>query len=503
MVHRNYCDYPFTPPRHTPDLALFGAGKKILLQSTHTLLETSAKYPLHTRQTLRSMSWQQTAPGIYARPFDTIERFYRGIAASGAHLNREQYFISSAVQFKDAVSLEDLRQAWKALIHKHPQQATVADESGSNLTYTVLSPESLDAWVQKTLIVYSESDTRSAEELDVALSPCPVLTAHYLPASRELLFRIPHWRSDGVGLILLQDAFFTLLADGSSAKDLIFDGSEISRFPATMDSAASINLEVTPEISQGADAQLAALFTGSAPAAFDAELPNSLPSESRRIGTHLSREESQKVIAASKARGLTVTVAVHAALLSVMLKHATPVDGRLICFTTYNIRDRVPAPWNGSAAAGTVYHTGRVCSVEFGANKTYDEIAKFLTTDYKRDLQPLFDYMAEYVPKIGAMLAAPLELALQAPGGAHPELSSLGDLDKWLKHQYVGAANTVELQDWWLGVEVINKLLQSYLWTRNGELTIAHHYNEAFYDRAFVEQILGEWKATIVKELIG
>lgn len=448
------------------------------------------------------MSWQQTAPGVYARPFDTIERFYRGIAGSGAHLNREQYLISSAVQFKDAVSPEDLRQAWKALIHKHPQQATVADESGANLTYTVLSPESLDAWVQKTLTVYPESDTRSAEDLDVALSPCPVLTAHYLPASRELLFRTPHWRSDGIGLILLQDVFFDLLAKGSSAKDLVFDGSEISRFPATMDQAASINLKVTPEISQGADAQLAPLFVGSAPAAFDAELPNNLPSESRRMGTHLSREESQKIIAASKARGLTVTVAVHSALISVILKHASPPDGRLISFTTYDIRGRVPAPWNGSAAAGTVYHTGRACSVDFGENKTYDEIAKFLTTDYKRDLQPLLDNMVDYVPKIGAMLAAPLEIALQAPGGAHPELSSLGDLDKRFKSRYEGAANTVELQDWWLGVEVINKLLQSYLWTRNGELHIAHHYNEAFYDRAFVEQIMEEWKATIVKELI-
>lgn len=449
------------------------------------------------------MSWQQTAPGVYARPFDTIERFYRGIAASGAHLNREQYFISSMVQFKDALSPDALRQAWKALIHKHPHQATLADESGEKLTYTPLTPESLDTWVQKTLTIYPESDKRSAEELDVALSPCTELTAHYLPSSRELLFRIPHWRSDGIGLILLQDAFFTLLADGSPDKDLVFDGSEVSRFPATMDSAASINMEVTPEISQGADAQLAALFVGSAPAAFDASLPNALPSESRRMGTHLSQEESQKVIAASKARGLTVTVAVHAALLSVMLKHGSPADGRLIAFTTYNIRDRLPAPWNGPAAAGTVYHTGRPCSVEFGTYKTYDEIAKFLTADYKRDLQPLFDYMASYVPKIGAMLAAPLEMALQAPGGAHPELSSLGDLDKRLKTRYVGAANTFEIQDWWLGVEIINRLLQSYLWTRNGELHIAHHYNEAFYDRAFVEQIMGEWKATIVKELIG
>ncbi|CRG91989.1 hypothetical protein PISL3812_09043 [Talaromyces islandicus] len=449
------------------------------------------------------MSWQQTAPGVYVRPFDTIELFYRGIAASGAHLQREQYLISSAVRFKDAVSPADLRQAWKALIHKYPQQATVADESGSQLTYTVLSPESLDAWVEKMLIVYPESDTRSAEDLDVALSPSPVLMGHYLPASRELLFRTPHWRSDGIGLILLQDAFFTLLAEGSSTKDFVFDGSEISRFPATMDSAASINMEVTPEISQGADAQLAALFTGSAPAVFDPALPNNLPGESRRMGTHLSREESQKIIAASKARGLTVTVAVHAALLCVMLKYATPADGRLISFTTYNVRDRLPAPWNGSAAAGTVYHTGRPCSVEFGANKTYDEIAKFLTTDYKRDLQPLFDFMASYVPKIGAMLAAPLELALQAPGGAHPELSSLGDLDKRLKSRYEGAANAVEVQDWWLGVEIINRLLQSYLWTRNGELHIAHHYNEAFYDRAFVEQVMREWKATIVKELIG
>lgn len=35
------------------------------------------------------------------------------------------------------------------------------------------------------------------------------------PHARELLFRTPHWRIDGIGLLHLQHAFFRILADGA------------------------------------------------------------------------------------------------------------------------------------------------------------------------------------------------------------------------------------------------------------------------------------------------
>lgn len=47
-----------------------------------------------------------------------------------------------------------------------------------------------------------------------------------------------------------------------------------------------------------------------------------------------------------------------------------------------------------------------------------------------------------------SFFAKPLELVIQAPGTAHPELSSLGVIDNSLPTFRVGSAATVEIEGW-------------------------------------------------------
>jgi hypothetical protein len=447
------------------------------------------------------MPWQQVAPDRYEREFDTLERFYRGIAASSAHLQKEQYLISSAVRLKSAPSVSELQRAWKALRHQHPQIVTLPDETGSRLTYTVPSQESLKAWMQETLIVHQNGGT--ADSLNASLPANPLFVLYYFPSSRELLFRTPHWRTDGIGLVLVQHAFFSILADGPPSSELVFDGSELARFPPNLDEAAAIPLEITPAMREASDAELAVLVAGPPPISITATLPNLRPSKSQRVGICLPQSLSEQIITASKARSMTVTTAAQAALVVATRPHAQPLPGRFVCFNTYNIRKYMPPPWHRAPGAVSVYHTGKPCSIDLGAHQDFDAIAGFLTSHYRRDLRPLFAIMADYVSKIGAMLALPLELAIQAPGAAHPELSSLGVIDEYLQSRYIGSGATVEIEDWWLGVEVVNRILQTYLWTREGQLHLTCHYNEGFWERQFVERFLEEWRAVLVKELIG
>ncbi|KAJ5430951.1 hypothetical protein N7445_008683 [Penicillium cf. griseofulvum] len=153
----------------------------------------------------------------------------------------------------------------------------------------------------------------------------------------------------------------------------------------------------------------------------------------------------------------------------------------------------------------TLLARGPQFTLEFALdiNKDYDAIATTLTSHYQRDLEPLLKITPCYVQSISSLLAAPLELAIQAPGAAHPELSSLGVIDSRLPTVHAGPAITVEIEDWWLGVQIINRVLQTYLWMREGELHLACHYNDAFYEREFVEGFLEEWKAKLVGELIA
>ena len=454
------------------------------------------------------MPLQEVKPGRYERPFDTLESLYRNVAATGAHLQKEHYFISSVIQLQrhNAVPVRDLQQAWKALRHLHPKIAAVPDETGSRLVYTVPSPEDLEKWLQETFVVHSCRESRSAESLDVVLLPSPLFMVHYLPSSGELLFRASHWHIDGIGMIMLQDAFLTLLAQGPQAEAPVFDGSEVSRFPPSLDEAAGISLDITDEMKKSTETELSALSAASsAPAASLSDtLPNTTKvGNTRRTSTRFSKELTRQIIAASKHRGLKVTAAVQAALVLTARRHMTPLNGRLNCFGIYNLRNRLPAPWNNHQGAAGLYHTGRICSIDMGVNKDYSSIAGFLRSYYEQDLQPMFGYMAYHLQRLGALLSTPLGLSIQDHGAARPELISIGVVDDRLKTRYTGARATVEIDDWWLGVQTTNRLLPMYVWTRGGELHFSCHYNDAFYEREFVEGFLGEWKSCLVDKLLG
>ena len=447
------------------------------------------------------MPLQQVRFDQYERPFDTLELFYRSIAATGVRFQKEQYLISSVIRLDRAPSVTCLQQSWKALRYKHPRIALVPNETGSRLVYTVPSLGDLEKWLQKTLVLHV-NETRPAESLDEDLLPSSLFMLHYLSLSRELLFRTPHWRTDGRGLVLLQRDFLTLLAQGPQPT-LEFDGSEVSRIPPSLDEAAGISLEITDEMKRATETELSVLTVGTAPASIIQTLPNTQPGNSCRLSTRLSKDLTRRLVAASRVRGLTVTTAVQAALIVAVRPYMVPLDGRLVCFNTYDIRHCVPVPWSGSKGATALYHTGRPCSIDLGINEDYDAIAAMLTSHYQRDLQPLFKIMPYYVQSIGSLLAMPLELAIQAPGAAHPELSSLGVIDDQLPSTYYGPATTLNIEDWWLGVQITNRVLQTYLWTRKGQLHLTCHFNEAFYERNFVEKILEEWKSKLVGELVS
>ncbi|KAJ5363613.1 uncharacterized protein N7496_009326 [Penicillium cataractarum] len=446
------------------------------------------------------MPWLETAPGRYERPFDTIERFYRGIAASGAHLGKQHWLVSSVVQCKHHISTIDLQDAWKSLRHQHPQIAASADDNGLNFVYNVPSTEALDVWVQETLVIHSDKENQNVEELDSALAPSDRFMLYYLPHSRQLLFRAPHWRTDGRGMIILQHSFFTLLAAGAG-RTILFDGSEASQLPAPFDEAAELSLETTPEMSQSSDALLSSL-SGSIPATLRESLPNTIPTISQRSTIQLPQELSEKIIRASKARGQTVTTTAHAALFTALREYADPIDGRFICFNPFDLRHHLPPPWNGLAGAASLYHTGKPCSIELAQCPDFKSLAHLLSPFYRNELKPLFGFLVDYMNKLDKILAAPLEVAIQGPGAARADLSSLGVIDNYLHTRYTGVAGTFEIEDWFLGVQIITRLLQMYLWTRDGKIHLSCNYNAAFYKGEFVQQLLEGWKDVLVKELL-
>ncbi|ELR04962.1 hypothetical protein VC83_02847 [Pseudogymnoascus destructans] len=446
------------------------------------------------------MPWQETISGRYEREFGSVEQFYRQIAAAGAVIQKQQFLISCSIRLRELPSVAELQRAWKALRFLHPQIAAEADESGFRLTYTVPSPESIRTWMQETFIVDAASN--SANNLYTCINPAEHFQIYILPLSGEILFRTPHWRIDGTGLRILQNAFLQILADGPP--NIIFDGTEVVRLAPSLNEAAFVPREPTPQTSKASDAELDA-FEAGPPSIPIATLPNILPTSPQRYRITFSADVTERIISSCKARGITVTTAAHSALVLAMQPctqdNSGPSTrdtgrGKYTGITALDLRKYLSAPWNGPQSAVSLYHTGLPFSIDLNEHRDFNAIAAEMKAIHTRNLrndesQNAIEFLASYVRKaLGTLSVAP-EDPLKAP--AYQTLSSLGVVNNYLHSKRDGKAATVEIEDWWLSVEIINRVLATTLWTWDGQLNLSVSYNGAFYERSFVEQFIDGW----------
>lgn len=461
------------------------------------------------------MPWHQVSTsGRYERDFDSIEKFYRVIADAGAPLRKQHYLISAVVQLQSLPPVTDVQQAWKALRREYPQIAGMPDETGTRFTYSTPTSADFQEWASQTFVVASP-DT-SANELYETQEPSSLFILYYLPGTRELVFRTPHWRIDGMGMLDFQSAFLRILSNTSSnttAEDVHVNGSEAVRLVTALDEAASVPQEVTPSMQDAVRKELSVFIDNMGDAISIATLPNVLPTTPKRLISAFSVDTSRQIFSACKARGITVTTAAHAALVLATLPHVQhkfdaatrgQPGGKYLGFNVNDLRKYLPAPYNGPDAAVSVYHTGMPVYVDLDKNRSFDTIAATLGKTYKRTLnrdepRNMFEFLTEYVNQILASFSVQPEDPLKAP--AHPELSSFGVVNDHLQAEYDGKVRTVVVESWWVAVEVINRLLLTNVWTWSGELQFSVNWNEAFYQTSFVEDFLEAWKEVLVKEL--
>ncbi|OBT75537.1 hypothetical protein VF21_05886 [Pseudogymnoascus sp. 05NY08] len=454
------------------------------------------------------MPWQETVPGRYEREFGSIEQFYRQIAAAGAVIQKQQFLISCSIRLRESPSVAQLQRAWKALRFLYPQIAAEADDSGFKLTYTVPSVESIGIWMQETFIVDAES--KSASNIYTYTKPTALFQIYFLPLSREILFRTPHWRIDGTGLQILQNAFLQILADGPP--NIIFDGSEVVRLAPSLNEAAFVPREPTPQISKASDSELD-VFEAGPPSIPIATLPNILPTSPQRYRTTFSADVTERIISSCKARGVSVTTAAHSALVLAMQPYTQNNSdpstrgtgrGKYTGITALDLRKYLSAPWNGPQSAVSLYHTGLPFSIDLNEHRDFNAIAAEMRAIHARNLRNdeshnAIEFLTSYVRKALRALSTAPEDPLQAP--AYQTLSSLGVVNNYLHTKHCGKAATVEIEDWWLSVEIINRVLGTTLWTWDGQLNLSVSYNGAFYERSFVEQFIDGWGTELTRAL--
>ena len=382
-----------------------------------------------------------------------------------------------------------LQHAWKTTRYNHPQIAACGQ--GGKYVYDVPDASHLDKWLSST---FTLEQNVTPTELHAKFAPTELATLHYFPHTSEVLFRSSHYRIDGVGAVHLLNGFLAALAN---PRPVSF-GDEGKNLSIGLDEAANTPLEDTAETEKAAT-ELIEVFTKNTPSIGLPTMQNDLPSGTRRGELELSPETTSAVISKCKASDISVTAATHAAILCATqgLKDPRYPADKYTTFLNFDLRKYCPPPYNDASHAVSIFHTGIPITVV--PSSFIENAAQFKKIYTQRPGDPgagnMFSFLPCYVKKVHTLFATP-----PPPGSlpsCEPAVSSLGVIDKY----FDSYGDKVQIEDFWLGVEMLTKQVMVYIWTFHGKMKLSVCYNEAFYDVEFVDRFLARIRDILIDEL--
>lgn len=439
------------------------------------------------------MAWIEKQHGRYERPFDSMERFHKAYGAIGHSFDREHFSLSAAVQFCFDPALGDiaevLKQTWKTMRFRYPQIAAFAH--GEIYVYEVPDAAALESWLACTFIV--EPSTTTASALQATFKPQKLATLHYLPHSSEILFHTAHWRIDGVGTLQFFDSFFEALAH----PEVVEFGSEYKNLTQALDEAAKVPKQITPQIEQVSTARLMEFLTN-LPSIGLPILPEHTPGATHRLTAELDPQTTSALIAKCKAQSISVTAAIHAAVVCATQQMADPArpGTKYTTFTFFDLRKHLPPESLGRDFALTVYHVGLPATFhpsDFSSNAK--ELKKIYARPFSTPDENVFTFLPCYVDMVTRMVSQP------APPNSLPategNFSSLGLIDKYMKAKY----DKIEITDFWLGVEMLTSIPMIHAWTFQGRTKFNLSYNESFFSQDSAQSFLDKVVAALLEGL--
>lgn len=479
------------------------------------------------------LDWSSPAPGTYTRPLDTLETFYKILADSGKPLNREHWAITVSLRLKFPDSIEDpapyLRRTWLAVRRLHPHIGAKPSPTGeASITIPSLDGDGGDEWLAESFFVHAGEEVRDADEAFSTLRPAETATAHWLPASGELVLRSSHWRMEGIGMLMLCHSFMSTLTSvlrfGVNASPKLYK-SAVGRgsLSPSLDALAGSHLaeEDTPEhLTKAADGLCAEFIKGvpsiGLPTTEGSE--TAVPGATVRTYMDLDVPTSQAVKAACTRRGISVASAVHTAVIRATASYPQhPLARSYASFFGTDLRKYLPRPYNTGEYAGGMYCSGLPLHVpdvlDSEGSGSFAAVSRHVSSVYKTDLGrfttdeagravSMLKVVAPFVRRTTRLFSTPPPPGL--PPTQNPDLSNLGMLEKHLQRQYYfgwGLRDRVEVTDFWCGVDVLARSCYMHAWTFRDRVRLQSCFNESFYSRAFMDEVLARVEFELLEGL--
>ena len=447
------------------------------------------------------MPWSEVAPRTFERAIGENELFIKLIGDSGHNLGREHWAINSIASFNTLGSLqnEDLStlflNSWKILRFHHPSIA-VQVANDISLVYNVPDAAALHQWATETFQVI---ENKTADELIPNIKPSSSATLTYLPASNEILGHTAHWRTDGVGVLLLIDLFFEVATSPTLPDpNTLMWGQETARLAPAIEDAADIPIAPTDAIKTLSQQYVETFYraAGAVGIPYKGEV---IPGGTRSSRLVFNPSETNLVASQCKAKGFSVTSAVHASVAATnyALASLENKDKHYTSTVRFSFRPYLPKPYSTPAYASGLYTTGWMRTVP--ASASWIENAKAYNDEYRKGLNRDFiNSHREYALGL-------CDLIRNMPQPQEPpsdvDISSIGVAESLIERVKGTQDRGVEVQSVSVGVEILTRQCVCFVWTFRDQLNLNVVYNESFHDEKDTALFLQTLKKIILKEL--
>lgn len=490
------------------------------------------------------------SPNVYSRPAGAMETFFKKLGDSGPREGPEHGACLGVFQleFPDIMSkvraAQYIAAAWETLGKRYPVLRAEISEP----------PFPVDKMGRERPIITVRSSTEATfgetsfsthpgcPSIDALFSTTPHIsqsktaTCHWLPDPGQVILRLSHWRTDGLGKLLLAHEFLSTLGS------LVQFGHEqghvdvktvLTRWRQQQQQTQSSPPMLSPSVEElvrkylppptnpkeasasAADALVRTLVDG--PPSIALPTTGGGPNTTSRAAIRLSTRASERLRDSCRASGFTVTCALNAAIIRATLPHIPSKPGAepgsYALFAPVDLRAPLMAALPSVPEVQTYcsrptgnYVSGLPLRIGGVAGKSFAVLARELAASYaSRDAtrgellhiaEPYADKMADLFATFGGSPGCPY------PGT--PVITSLGVLDGLIGETYpppkqqdgrndtASAAGkpVLRVTDLWNSPECATGILTLSPWSWAGKLTLSAVWNDRFYDRSIATKIL-------------
>jgi hypothetical protein len=444
------------------------------------------------------MVWKQLESGIWTDDLDGAEKVFYAMSKAFKPLGKEHGSVYSVCKLSAPPGLTSgkisevlLRDSWKCLRFAYPTLSVVTE--GSHKIYKAASSEAVEAWAQETFHVETHlSAEQLVQNLHLRKLPC----LYFLPQSSTVVFHSSHWRIDALGTCMLLDQLFENLSLGETSSPPWH--LEYENLSPSMEDAFGCSQASTQEAEDFAQKIRQRNFESSCPSAglpFAGDIATP-PAAHRTQELTFTAEGTAHLIAACKARGISVTAAIHAACSEVIFNLSKDNGHDYSTVVSVNARDLLSLPYSTKAHACATYVTGINHRVRRADN--FMARSAHLTKAYRSDWDAM-KYMAALRPiyRVHGEALSAIAKAGQRRPASNVTVSSLGLVERYLRHDHTGFS----VDSFRLGSAIMGRQPTLYVWTFRDEMCLSMDFNEAYYDLGHVSGILKKLRRCLAEEL--